>query len=148
MCLFDRFNATFNNISVTSWQLVLLVEETGWCGTKETWSSSRLNGICSPHDIAEKLLIGIKQQSLTHSSSPVNLYVVFVFSIFQLHRGSWFYWLRKPVDQEKTIDLSQVTDKLYHLMLYRVHLIMIVVNPTTMRLRPWRPVEYNLWHCC
>jgi hypothetical protein len=29
MCLFDRFNATFNNISVTSWQLVLLVEESG-----------------------------------------------------------------------------------------------------------------------
>ena len=47
---------------------------------------------------------------------------------------SWLQFLRwrKPEYLEESTDLSEVTDKLYHIMLYRIHLVLAGFELTTL----------------
>jgi hypothetical protein len=57
------FNATFNNISVISWQSVLLVEETG--GPRENHRPVASHWQTLPHNVVHLALIVIRTHNIS-----------------------------------------------------------------------------------
>ena len=93
----------------------LLLNKNHWL--TELWEYT-LSSICNFQVVSDHDYLSINKSNVNNTSN----HLLYTFKIFQLYRVGQLYWCRNPEYPQKTTDLPQGNDTLYHTLLYRVPL--------------------------